>query len=248
MKIINYFKDNKGNEVYEITGSSCLIYEDGDDIYDIQDQLYKQILFYKNNIIKSQEFSSEYFENKGLLIQFSGSNNIVIIDKDNKIKKSKICAKNDSSFYIGKSKYQISNLNIGSVSSTDINVIILDDLSCVSFTLKIEDHTRIFIGSDCQVSLKVYCWTGDGHAIFDDLGNCINVGKEVIIGNHVWLGFKSTILKNSLIASNSIVGACSLVSGKFNKQGVALAGVPAKIVRSNISWDRNPPKKYRSQK
>ena len=87
MKIINYFKDNKGNEVYEITGSSCLIYEDGDDIYDIQDQLYKQILFYKNNIIKSQEFSSEYFENKGLLIQFSGSNNIVIIDKDNKIKK-----------------------------------------------------------------------------------------------------------------------------------------------------------------
>ena len=54
-------------------------------------------------------------------------------------------------------------------------------------------------------------------------------GGEVSIGNNVFLGVNSTILRNVHIGNNCIIGACSLVSHDIPDNSVA-AGNPAKVI------------------
>lgn len=98
---------------------------------------------------------------------------------------------------------------------------------------------KIIIGDDCMFSHDVDVRTTDSHSILDLQGNRINPSEDVIIGNHVWIGIRVTILKGVTIADNCIVAACSLVSSKKElKNNSILAGVPAVIVKNDINWDR----------
>ena len=46
------------------------------------------------------------------------------------------------------------------------------------------------------------------------------------------------------IADNSIVGWGSIVTKEFNEPNVIIAGIPAKIVKRGINWDRRCINKY----
>ncbi len=48
-------------------------------------------------------------------------------------------------------------------------------------------------------------------------------------------------MKNSKILSDSIIGYNSVVSGRFKDKNIVLAGNPAKIVKTDINWDRRTP-------
>ena len=39
----------------------------------------------------------------------------------------------------------------------------------------------------------------DAHGIFDDQGNRTNIEKDIIIGNNVWIGSNSIVLRGSTI-------------------------------------------------
>lgn len=104
--------------------------------------------------------------------------------------------------------------------------------------------TKLNIGEDCMFSWDVEIRTGDGHSIFDvNTGKNINSTSEICgrhsiqIGNHVWIGFRSIILYDTKIGDGSIVGAGSLVKSKFPNNCI-VAGVPAKIIRYDVSWCR----------
>jgi acetyltransferase-like isoleucine patch superfamily enzyme len=86
----------------------------------------------------------------------------------------------------------------------------------------------------------------DGHVISDKAtGKIVNKFKEpVIIGLHSWIGWGTTIMKNAFIAPNTIVAAKAVVAGKFNKEFTVLAGNPARIVKTNIVWDRRINERY----
>lgn len=96
----------------------------------------------------------------------------------------------------------------------------------------------IEIGSDCMFSLGIQIHNTDYHSILDSNEKRINYGKDIIIGNHVWIGMYSTILKGSRIPENTIVAAGSLVNSQFSKSNTILAGTPAKIKKENVSWIR----------
>ena len=57
----------------------------------------------------------------------------------------------------------------------------------------------------------------------------------VVIGNHVWVGANSTVLKNVTIEDGAIVGANSLVTKNVSSNCV-VAGNPAKVIKENILW------------
>ena len=78
----------------------------------------------------------------------------------------------------------------------------------------------------------------DGHYIFsnEDLSNRINNDKEVIIGDHVWVGSYSDILKGSQIPNDCIIAYKSCVTKGDSEEKCIIAGVPAKIVKRDISW------------
>ena len=59
----------------------------------------------------------------------------------------------------------------------------------------------------------------------------------VSIGNHVWIGAGSVVNKGAIIGNESVIGMCSLVTKRIPDNCVA-AGVPAKVIKTNINWSR----------
>ena len=105
-----------------------------------------------------------------------------------------------------------------------------------------QKNQSVVIGDNCLFASQLFIATSDGHAIFDKNGSVINnVGGHIEIGNHCWLGHGVSILKNGGIASDTIVAESAVVSKKFNRSNCVLAGVPAKIIKTDINWDIKSP-------
>ena len=66
----------------------------------------------------------------------------------------------------------------------------------------------------------------------------MNSPKEIIIGNHVWLCAKSTILKGTVISDNSVIGFGTVISGKYTESNVLVAGMQSQIKKKEIDWNR----------
>lgn len=97
----------------------------------------------------------------------------------------------------------------------------------------------IYIGDDCLFSSEIKIRSSDAHKIFDATSNNqINLPyKDVIIGNHVWIGQGVFVGKNSTIPDNCVVGANSIITKNFNEAGCVIVG-NNKIVRKNIYWEK----------
>ena len=103
-----------------------------------------------------------------------------------------------------------------------------------------DNESSITIGKDCMFSYNTVVFNTDGHSILKD-NLLINKARNLVIADHVWIGFGAVILKNSKILSDSIIGYNSVVSGRFKDKNIVLAGNPAKIVKTDINWDRRTP-------
>lgn len=126
---------------------------------------------------------------------------------------------------------KVVNLNIGAGFSSTTQLK-------VSFTQG--GGGDVTIGNDCMFSWGVSIHNGDYHTMLDnDTKKVLNHNKSIVIGNHVWVGGDALFLKGAQIADNSIVGMRSVVTHKFNEPNVAIAGVPARIVKRNVNWDRH---------
>lgn len=97
---------------------------------------------------------------------------------------------------------------------------------------------KVSIGKMAQWGWNVEIIDTDGHDVLDENGDKINPDKEIVIGNNVWIGAKSTVLKGAVIPDGCIVGYGSLVSKKFEKKNVIMAGVPAKVIKHDVQWRR----------
>lgn len=107
-----------------------------------------------------------------------------------------------------------------------------------------EDNTEVTIGDDCMFSAEVKLWASDTHTITDMGGTCINQGRYIHIGDHVWLGYGTSILKNTVIPAGCVCGCQSVVSGRFDLSNSVIAGNPAKVCKKDINWNRKRPQKY----
>lgn len=105
-----------------------------------------------------------------------------------------------------------------------------------------ETNTQCEIGNHCRISDNVYICCSDIHSVIDLKTGCtLNRAQNIIIGNHVWVGHNVTFNKNTKISDNSIVAHSSIVTKRFNKNNILIAGSPAKIVKDNISWVLDSP-------
>jgi acetyltransferase-like isoleucine patch superfamily enzyme len=99
-------------------------------------------------------------------------------------------------------------------------------------------HKEIEFGDNVLMSWENLIMDTDFHIIKDDLGNVLNSDKKILIGNHVWIGCRCTILKGTKIGNNNIIAANSLITGDFSKnERVIIGGNPAKIIKTNVDWD-----------
>jgi acetyltransferase-like isoleucine patch superfamily enzyme len=100
---------------------------------------------------------------------------------------------------------------------------------------------RIILGKDCMVAYGSDIRCSDGHSVIDTAsGKNLNPAADVIIGNHVWIGIQSQILKGLTIADHAIVAARSVVTRSV-PGGTIVAGNPARSIRTGVTWDRRRP-------
>lgn len=96
---------------------------------------------------------------------------------------------------------------------------------------------RIILGNNCLFSTNVIFRTGDSHSILDvSTGNRINPAKSITVGDRVWLGNNTTVLKGAVISNDSIVATGSIVTKCFSESNVILAGNPAAVVKKGVRW------------
>ena len=104
--------------------------------------------------------------------------------------------------------------------------------------MKEDEPYDIKIGKNCMISYEVEIRNTDSHKMIDLMEkNWINKGKKVILEDNVWLGTRTIILKGTKIGQGSIVSAGSICSKEYIKNSL-IVGNPTKIVRNNITWNR----------
>jgi acetyltransferase-like isoleucine patch superfamily enzyme len=102
---------------------------------------------------------------------------------------------------------------------------------------------RVILGRDCMVAYGSDIRCSDGHSVIDAVsGETLNPAADVVIGDHVWIGIHSQILKGVAIADHAIVAARSVVTRSVTG-GSVVGGNPAKPLRSGVTWDRRQPVK-----
>lgn len=188
----------------------------------------KNDLVYTDSIMKSVSFNIQ------------GNNNKVVIRKS--------CVLHSLTFHIEGDNHSI---EIGEGCHFEQGgVIWIEDSQCaltigdgstfenVSIALT-EPGSKVTIGRDCMFSYNIDLRTGDSHSIIDVKSReRANHAKDIAIGDHVWVAARSSILKGVSIANNSVVGMGAVVTRPFSESGVVLAGNPARIVKSGITWSR----------
>lgn len=106
-----------------------------------------------------------------------------------------------------------------------------------SAQITISNSGRISIGDDFLSSWDTWISDTNFHHIMDLSTMDISEPEGTItIGDHVWLGARSVILKGSQIPDGCIVGCCSLVNKKFDGSNLMLVGMPASPKRDNIKY------------
>lgn len=183
-----------------------------------------------NNIIEAP------LELKNVQVQFFGKNNYVKLHERSNLKNTVIEFKGDNaSFSIGQQTGMSGTFRLGFGCHITIGN---NTTSTNAVWVTCAEQTSITIGNDCMFATNNQIRTDDSHAIYDvNTGKRVNPSKDIVIGNHVCVAYGATILGGSHIGNGSVIGAYSLVKKEVPNNCVA-AGIPAKIIRKDIFWER----------
>lgn len=107
------------------------------------------------------------------------------------------------------------------------------------------DVAKIKIGNNCQIAPNVAIYTA-GHPVHPVSRNsAYEYGKEVTIGDNVWLGGNTVVCPGVHIGSNVVIGAGSVVTKDIPDWCIA-AGNPCKVIRKITDEDKR--KLFRDEK
>lgn len=97
-------------------------------------------------------------------------------------------------------------------------------------------YRSMTIGKDCLFSSDIMVMDYDGHRIFDQKEERINDHKPIIIGNHVWLGARSSIWSGAIIPDNNVIGSGAFIRKELPYEKTIYVG-NGRAVRQNIRWE-----------
>ncbi|KAF0233620.1 MAG: transferase hexapeptide repeat containing [Desulfovibrionaceae bacterium] len=96
---------------------------------------------------------------------------------------------------------------------------------------------HVIIGDNTMIAPNVTILDSDFHALWPPETRLMKPDFEsdadVLIGENVWIGMQSIILKGATIGKNSVIGAGSIVTGNIPENMLA-AGSPARVIRSIV--------------
>ncbi|MDE6887874.1 MAG: sugar O-acetyltransferase [Eubacterium sp.] len=106
-----------------------------------------------------------------------------------------------------------------------------------NYNCTILDVAKVKIGDYCQMAPNVAIYTA-GHPIHPySRDSMYEYGKEVTIGDHVWIGGNTVICPGVHIGDNVVIGAGSVVTRDLPDWTVA-AGNPCRVIRKITDQDK----------
>ncbi len=177
---------------------------------------------------------------KGLSITITGNSNKIFIELPSKFINTSIIMNGDNNYFSIKPtrhrfiRHTSFGMENGGIITLGGGISVYRNMNVVAKSGK-----RIDIGDECMFARDIIIRNNDGHTITDTItGEILNEPENIKIHDKVWVGARCMILKGAEISEGSIVGAMALVNKKFNEPNILIAGVPAKKIRENVSWDR----------
>ncbi len=105
----------------------------------------------------------------------------------------------------------------------------------MNYNCTILDVAKVKIGDNCLLAPNVAIYTA-GHPVHPDTrASMYEYGKEVTIGDNVWIGGNAVICVH--IGNNVVIGAGSVVTKDIPDWAIA-AGNPCKVIRLITEADR----------
>ena len=106
-----------------------------------------------------------------------------------------------------------------------------------NYNCTIIDVAKVIIGNNCQMAPNVAIYTA-GHPVHPDTRNtAYEYGKEVRIGDNVWIGGNTVICPGVSIGDCCVIGAGSVVTKDIPAWTIA-AGNPCRVIREITDADR----------
>jgi acetyltransferase-like isoleucine patch superfamily enzyme len=96
---------------------------------------------------------------------------------------------------------------------------------------------QISFGNDCLLSWDILIMDTDEHPIINQDGIRTNPDKPILVGNHVWIGCKCTLLKGTEIPNNTVVAAGTLLTSAFSGENQVIGGNPPAVLKSDVRWE-----------
>lgn len=127
------------------------------------------------------------------------------------------------------------NVSIGSGCRIEVGTkatVVLDNCTLNSESDFII-HNGLKIGKGSNISWGCQFLDEDFHEIVDGKKRD---QKEIVIGQHVWIGNDVQIMKGVHISDGSVIAAHSIVIESFDEKNLLIGGFPAKIIKKNVVW------------
>lgn len=130
--------------------------------------------------------------------------------------------------YRGKSEWYVEHIRKSGAKIGE-NVTIFDPDTCIDITRP----WLLEMGNNVKITRGVTILTHgfDWSVLNGKYGDICGAAGKVTIGNNVFIGMQSTILKGVTIGDNVIIGANSLINKDIPSNSV-VAGNPAKVICS----------------
>ena len=125
---------------------------------------------------------------------------------------------------------------VAGTSIVNSGELVIGDGVAFNGNVKIICHDKIHIGNHVFVSWDCMIMDTDYHHIYElSHGKRINEDSPVFIGDNVWIGMGTTLLKGCCVPDNCVVAARSLVTKTLKETNCIY--VSNDIVKRNINWE-----------
>jgi acetyltransferase-like isoleucine patch superfamily enzyme len=145
-------------------------------------------------------------------------------------------AGDDTQLFIGAGcQLRSARLNVEDRGS---RLVIGAQTSIIGATLVSQEGRLLELGEDCMLAQHADLRNSDSHAIYDAQSVRINPARDILVGQHVWIGLGARVFNGARIGDGAVIGALALVTGGIPASTLAY-GVPAVPRRTAIRWDRS---------
>lgn len=207
--------------------------------------LLNRILCEKNiriakSYVLSKKYSCNFFVYKNTNIYISPLATIEIygtlkvgIEWDNFLCNSTNFIINDYATLLVKGDFRI--FGGSRVSVNNYARLVLGDNGFLNMNCNVRCFNSIAVGDGVRVSENCVLSDSDNHNIqYYDKKSMLS--SPIVIGNHVLIGLNSMVLKGVTINDNTIVAAGSVVTKDVGSNTI-VGGVPARIIKKDVSWN-----------